>query len=106
MALDRRAHSLLYGSKKWVRIIKVPDQEQFVREMENIDQALAKDVEAIVCPGLTIGKRAIVRSGPLRGVEGVYLRRRGRPQLGLKVTFFNQTVNVWLDPYTRLESIA
>lgn len=105
VALEKREHNLLYDSKKWVRIIKVPDQRQFVSELEYIDQALAKDMGAIVCPGLVAGRRVIVRSGPLQGVEGVFLKRRGRAQIGLRATLFNQSVNVWLDPYTRLDAI-
>lgn len=105
IALEKREHSLLYDSKKWVRLIKVPDQTQFVRELENIEQALAKDVDAVVYPGLVVGKKVIVRSGPLTGVEGIYLNRRRGTQIGLRATLFNQSVNIWLDPYTRLEPI-
>jgi transcription antitermination factor NusG len=105
MALERRRHHLLYDSKKWIRVIEVPDQRQFVQELEYIEQALVKDVDAIVSPGLVSGKKVIVRSGPLQGVQGVYLKRRRGAQIGLRATLFNQSVNVWLDPYTRLEPI-
>ncbi len=105
IALEKREHKLLYDSKKWVRLIKVHDQEQFVRELENIELTLTNNMDALVYPGLVAGRRVVVKSGPLTGVEGIFLKGKGGAQLGLRATLFNQSVHVLLDPYTRLEPI-
>lgn len=105
VALEKRKHHLLYDSKKWVRIIKVEDQGQFLEELESIDRAIDEEVDLIVRPGLVPGRKVLVRSGPLAGLEGVLLKRRGGNQLGLKATLFNQSVHIKLDALTKLEAL-
>jgi len=102
-ALDRQQHRLLYETKKFVRIIKVDDQEAFVKELEAVAQAVESYDDIIVHPGLVPGRRVLILSGPMAGVEGLIVRRDKKKQLALQVQMFNQTVLVKLDPFTKLE---
>jgi transcription antitermination factor NusG len=104
-ALDKEQHNLLYDTKKLVRIIKVDDQEGFVRELNSIAKAIETGDDLMVQPGLTPGRRVLILSGPLEGTEGVVVKRRLERQLALSVQMFNQTVLVKLDPLTKLEPI-
>jgi transcription antitermination factor NusG len=102
-ALHREDHHLLYGSKKFVRILKVENQERFVTELQAVANAVESEQELLVQPGLVPGKRVLIRSGPLEGTEGVVVTRRGEKQLALSVKMFNQTVMVRIDPLTEVE---
>lgn len=97
---------MLYDSKRYVRIIKVEDQERFVREIESVDKAVRTGKDLSARAGLTPGKRVLIVSGPLQGTEGVVVKRRRETQLSLSVTMFNQSVLVRLDPFTKVELLS
>ena len=103
IAIEKEEHRLLYDSKKFVRIIRVDDQETFVRELQGISKAIKMEEELRVQDGLLPGKRVLILDGPLKGTEGVVVRRRGERQFGLSVKMFNQTVLVKLDHLTQVE---
>jgi len=105
-ALDKEKHDLLYGTKKLVRIIKVEDQERFVRELQAVSRAVETGEDLFVQPGLVPGRRVAILSGPLEGTEGVVVHRRKERQLALSVRMFNQTVLVKLDPNTDVEILS
>ena len=104
-ALDREKHNLLYDTKKFVRIIKVDDQERFVQELGAIARAIDSGKDLLVRPGLVPGRKVIILSGPLEGTVGVIVRSRLERQLSLSVQMFNQNVLLTLDPSTSLEPI-
>lgn len=104
-ALDRERHNLLYDTKKLVRIIKVDDQESFVKELQSIARAIDTGEELSVKPGLVPGRRVLILSGPLEGTAGVVVNRRAERQLALSVQMFNQSVLVKLDPWTKIEPL-
>jgi transcription antitermination factor NusG len=104
-ALDREKHSLLYDTQKFVRIIKVEDQENFVRELNAIAKAIETGEDLLVEPGLVPGKRVLILSGPMEGIEGVIVRRHRERQLALSVKMFNQSVLLTLDPFTKVQTL-
>lgn len=104
-ALNKENHNLLYDTKKLVRIIKVDDQDAFVRELESVAKAIETGEDLLVRPGITPGRRVLILSGPLEGTEGLVVQRRLEKQLALSVRMFNQSVLVKLDPLTKLEPI-
>ena len=63
-------------------------------------------LEAPLTPEARIesGRRVRVRSGPMRDLEGVVLKRRGRGWLVVAVDFLQQGVSVLLEDY-QLEAI-
>jgi transcription antitermination factor NusG len=104
-ALDKEDHNLLYDTSKFVRIIKVDDQERFVNELSAVARAIDSGSDLVVRQGLVPGKRVVISSGPLEGAEGVILSRRHGAQLALSVRMFNQTVVVKLDAFTSVEPV-
>jgi transcription antitermination factor NusG len=102
-ALDKDNHSALYGSHDFVRIIEVPDQDQFVRELESIAIALKVGKDLFVRSGLASGKKVRVVSGPFKGVEGVVSRHTKKGQIAISVEMFNRTVIINLDEFTTLD---
>ncbi len=101
-ALEKRDHSLLYDTKKLVRIIQVEDQENFVKELSAVARAIESGEELLIQPGLVPGRKIYIASGPLEGTEGVIIGRRQK-QLALSVQMFNQSVLVKLDQFTKIE---
>lgn len=104
-ALDKNEHNLLYDSKKFVRIIRVEDQEAFVNELTAVERAIESGENLIVRPGLVPGRKVLILSGPLEGTEGVVVRSRLERQLALSVKMFNQSVLVRLDSLTKIEPL-
>jgi len=105
-ALDKEKHSLLYDTKKFVRIIQVEDQEKFVSELQSVAKAVECGADFIVRPGLIPGRRVLILSGPLGGTEGIVVRSRRDTQLVLSVKMFNQSVLVRLDRQTDVEILS
>jgi transcription antitermination factor NusG len=102
-ALEKEDHKLLYDTSKFLRIIKVDDQERFVKELSAVAKAIDTGIDLLVRPGLVPGKRVVISSGPLEGTEGVVLARRHGSRLALSVRMFNQTVLVRLDDMTSVK---
>jgi len=102
-ALEREKHSLLYDTKKFVRLIRVEDQIKFVEELTAIAKAIESGEDLIVRPGLVPGKKVMILSGPLEGIQGTIVKSRLERQLALSVEMFNQSVMLKLDPNTKLE---
>ncbi len=104
LALDKENHNLLYDTKKLVRIIKVDDQENFVKELAAVARAIETGAELLIQAGLVPGRKVYIASGPLEGSEGVIVGRRQK-QLALSVRMFNQSVLVKLDQFTKVETL-
>jgi len=103
VVLDKPEHSLLYDTKKLVRIIPVPNQTAFVRELQAVAQAVESYDDVFIQPGLAVGRRVLIQSGPMAGHEGIVVNRQKEKRLALSVQMFNQSVIVKLDPFTRIE---
>lgn len=104
-ALHKDRHSLLYDSHDFVRIIGVPNQEQFVRELQSVAIALHVGKDLFVRSGLAKGRKVIVGTGPFKGVEGVVTRHSRKGQIAISVEMFNRTVIISLDEFTNLEPL-
>ncbi len=104
-ALDKQDHTLLYDSKKFVRILKVDDQATFVKELQAVTKAIETYEDLSVHHGLVPGRKVLILSGPLEGTVGVVVRRRRQSKLVLSVQMFNQSVLVTIDPATILEPL-
>ncbi len=104
-ALEKEDHNLLYGTKKFVRIIEVKDQAGFVNELKAVARAIETQEHLHVWPGIVPGTKVMILSGPLSGFQGMLVQSRTEKELALSVKMFNQTVMVRLDPLTELEPI-
>ncbi len=66
-----RNHQALRRSRKLVRLLPVKAQENFVRELSNVQRVLEHVGKPELHSGLVRRKRVVIVSGPLQGIEGL-----------------------------------
>ncbi len=76
------------------RIIPVRDQRQLDWELSNLFEALERNVTLELFPHLTVGTRVEVRSGPLRGVQGIVKDPKRPDRLVLQVGMLGRGVSL------------
>lgn len=76
---------------------KIPDAEQLVRDLKQINLVVAADVPLTPEAKLEPGNYVRVRSGPFAGYEGTVVRREGKTKLLLSIQFLEQGVSMELD---------
>ncbi len=79
------------------RWLPIPDEELLVWDLRTIKRLI--DSEHPLTPEARIepGQFVRVKSGPLRGVEGIVLKRRGEQRLMVAVRFLNQGASIELE---------
>jgi transcriptional antiterminator RfaH len=81
------------------RCLSVPDGAQLVHDLRQIRQLIELDtpltVEARIEPGCLVR----VRSGPMFGMEGTVVKRRGKDWLVVAVKFLQQGASVLLEDF-------
>jgi len=93
---ERKADILRTG--RIIAVLRVSDQEQFVRELEQVRKALDHSREVGLQAGLAVGRRVMIAAGPMQGVEGV-ITDLSRPQkVFLNVEIFSRAVSVIVSP--------
>jgi transcription antitermination factor NusG len=70
----------------------LPDEE-----IETLRKSLGNGIHVEPHPYLTVGRRVRIKSGPLAGVEGVLLRRRGNSRLVISIDLIQRSVAVDAD---------
>jgi transcription antitermination factor NusG len=73
-----------------------PDSE-FERMVANRLRAVETDLEIRLAPTISEGLRVKIKSGPLRGIEGLVEKRHGMTTVLLRIDFINQAAAVKLD---------
>ncbi len=71
-------------------LLEPPDQAEFTAQLGDILQALDSGVELRLAPEILPGIRVRLRSGPLRGVEGIVTERLGMLEVQLRLDFIGQ----------------
>lgn len=66
-------------------------------EIEIMRNALRKGIEAEPHPYLRVGQRVRITSGPMEGLQGILLRRRGRPRVVVSVDLIMRSVALDID---------
>ena len=84
-------------TRRVAQIIDVGNQECINRELKNIAFALSRSAVLDIFPYLKKGVRVEVRSGPLRGLEGIVEDRNRRDRIILKVEILGSAVSVEVD---------
>jgi transcription antitermination factor NusG len=84
-------------TKRVVSIIRVADQDRMEWELENIRAALSCNAELAPHPFLKEGMRVEVRSGPLRGLQGVIESRARADRLILQIEMLARAVSLEID---------
>lgn len=76
------------------KVLVVPNQAQLVAELRRIHCLIHSRQDFFVAYRLEVGDWGRILAGPLRGLEGVVLRRSGRWRLSMNVTILGQGVQV------------
>lgn len=66
-------------------------------EVESLRRALAAGVRAAPHPHLTVGRRVRISAGPLAGVQGILLRRKGNCHVVLSIDLIQRSVLVHVE---------
>jgi len=77
--------------------IEVTDQEKFIRELLQIEQALSAGAPLIPHKYVKTGQKCRVTAGPLLGLEGIVTQTRGAMRLVLQVDMLGQAASVEID---------
>ncbi len=81
------------------RCLEVPDAVGLVRDLRQIRHLIELDAPLTVEARIEPGRRVRVRSGPMAGLEGVVVKRRGRDWLVVAVEFLGQGASVMLEDF-------
>ena len=81
-----------------INAIEVIDQERFVTELENVRRAVEHAGEVSLHNRLAVGRKVVIISGPLLGVEGVVIDMDRPNKIYLNVDMFNRAVTVTVSP--------
>ena len=87
------------ATNRVLRIIVVGEDEQLVKDLRQIQLLIAANVPLTVESRLTPGMRVRVRKGPMAGVEGTVVKRRGETRLLVSVNFLQQGASVEIDDF-------
>ena len=75
-------------------LLDIPDQQTFQEQLDAILTALETDYEITALPHITVGKRAKIVAGALRGMEGYVEERHGKLLVLLRLDFIGQAAAV------------
>jgi len=82
------------------RILAVDDPDNFWRDLQQVHRLLASNAPLTVESRLVSGNRVRVTNGPLMGIEGTVLTRRGAARLLVSVDFLQQGASVEIDDFS------
>ena len=95
MTADQRG--LVLQSDHLANLLKITDQDLFVRQLEEVMRALETNLEIRLAPTIGEGMRVKIKSGPLRGIEGWVEQRYGMNTVLLRLDFISQAAAVKLE---------
>lgn len=75
-------------------LLEPPDQAEFVAQLGDILRALDGMAEVRLAPQVTEGLLVRIKSGPLRGLEGLVVQRQGMMEVVLRLDFIGQAAAV------------
>jgi transcription antitermination factor NusG len=87
----------IYQSDYVANLLDVVDQKLFQAQLGDILLALDTDLEIFLAPQITPGSRVKIKSGPLRGIEGIVEHRAGFTLVLLRLEFIGQAAAVKID---------
>lgn len=66
-------------------------------DIEIMRDALRKGIEAAPHPYLTVGARVRIKHGPLQGLQGILLRKKGNPRVVVSVELIMRSIAIDVD---------
>lgn len=94
---DEKQRSQAMTTNRIARVLVVPEQRQFVVELQKVHSILQTDETFSVIQKLAVGEWGRITAGPLRGMEGLVVRIAGKWRLSMNVTILGQSVQVDVD---------
>lgn len=76
------------------RLLTVPDQLTFARQLDEILKALETELEVVLAPEIGVGHRVMIKSGALKGMEAWVEQRHGVSTVLLRLDFIGQAAAV------------
>jgi transcriptional antiterminator RfaH len=80
-------------------IIEVEDQSQLVRDLNQVWQLISTNAPLTVERRLSTGRLVRIKAGPMGGLEGRVIQRRGQTRLLVAVTMLQQGVSIEIDDF-------
>jgi transcriptional antiterminator RfaH len=82
-----------------VHSLDVQNQSQFFCELRNLRALIAADAPLTLERKLQPGRPVRIKSGPMQGIDGTIITRRGKELLLVAVTLLQQGVTVEIDDF-------
>jgi hypothetical protein len=79
------------------RCTLVTDRQQFLSDLQQIQQLIGKGVPLTPEGKLEAGQKVRIKNGPFAGYEGVVIRREGKTRFLLALHFLEKGVSIELD---------
>lgn len=92
--MPRLQRQKVFQSKYVANLLDVVDQDLFQHQLGDILQALESELEITLAPEIGEGKKVLIKSGPLRGMEGWVEARYGMTNVLLRLDFIGQAAAV------------
>ncbi|NLF32417.1 MAG: antitermination protein NusG [Planctomycetes bacterium] len=92
---EDRYHAL--ATNRLCQTLEAPDRERLVGELVQLQRALASRAQLDPYPFAAVGARCRVKAGPLRGLDGIVIRRDKTARLVLQVSMLGQGAAVEVD---------
>ncbi|MDC0325613.1 hypothetical protein OAM01_02535 [bacterium] len=96
-----KAHPLsrqkVYQSDYVANLLDVVDQGAFAAQLRDIQEAIESGCEIQLAPEVGVGKRVMIKSGPMRGIEGWVESRYGMTTVLLRLDFIGQAAAMSMD---------
>ena len=101
--VDSKQKAFLRQNKYVANLLDVADQAILVTQLQQIQLALDSGNDLEVLPYLEVGKTVRLAHGPLKGLEGMVTRIKGRSRIVVNVDMIRESVAVelelsWLEP--------
>jgi transcription antitermination factor NusG len=97
LRLEKLERQKVFQSDYVANLLDVVDQELFEHQLNDILQALDTGYEICLAPQITAGNHVRIKSGPLRGMEGLVEKRTGKVQVLLRLDFISQAAAVSME---------
>lgn len=94
LRMERTRRQTVFQSKYVANLLDVHDQEQFDQQLADILVAVETELEIQLAPEIGEGRRVLIKSGPLRGMEGWVEKRFGMSTVLLRLDFIGQAAAV------------
>jgi transcription antitermination factor NusG len=95
--LDEKEIKTVRSSSHFVQLIKVKDQNTFVKDLTQIQRILENGISVERHDRLAPGDRVRVAVGVLVGLEGVVTKKGTKTRLMVSVDMFQQAVSIEID---------